>query len=144
MNCYFTKPIRLAALRGIISDLTFDSSFEDIGELSTVLKELFETLGIEKALGVGWIFFEELEVFIKQCNQGIFEKDNKALAEAAHKLKGASAMLGQELLEKPLAQLEIDAQNDAIKDFSGRIQRLESISKQSEDMFSNYVSLLIK
>ena len=144
MNCYFTKPIRLAALRGIISDLTFDSSFEDIGELSTVLKELFETLGIEKALGVGSIFFEELEVFIKQCNQGIFEKDNKALAEAAHKLKGASAMLGQELLEKPLAQLEIDAQNDAIKDFSGRIQRLESISKQSEDMFSNYVSLLIK
>ena len=53
-------------------------------------------------------------------------------------------MFGQELLEKPLAQLEIDAQNDAIKDFSGRIQRLESISKQSEDMFSNYVSLLIK
>ena len=144
MNCYFTKPIRLAALRGIISDLTFDSSFEAIADLSPVLKELFETLGIEKALGVGWIFFEELEVFIKQCNQGIFEKDNKALAEAAHKLKGASAMLGQELLEKPLAQLEIDAQNDAIKDFSGRIQRLESISKQSEDMFSNYVSLLIK
>ena len=144
MNCYFTKPIRLAALRGIISDLTFDSSFEAIADLSPVLKELFEILGIEKALGVGWIFFEELEVFIKQCNQGIFEKDNKALAKAAHKLKGASAMLGQELLEKPLAQLEIDAQKDAIKDFSGRIQRLESISKQSEDMFRNYVSLLIE
>ena len=95
-------------------------------------------------MGVGWIFFEELEVFIKQCNQGVFEKDNKALAKAAHKLKGASAMLGQELLEKPLAQLEIDAQKDAIKDFSGRIQRLESISKQSEDMFRNYVSLLIE
>ena len=70
------------------------------------LKELFETLGREKALGVGWVFFEELEQFIKHVNQGFFGKDNNALAEAAHKLKGASAMLGQDLLESTLAQLE--------------------------------------
>ena len=144
MDCYFTKPIRLAALRKIISDVTSDFSFKAIGELSPILKELFETLGREKALGVGWVFFEELEQFIKQCNQGLFEKDHNALAETSHKLKGASAMLGQELLEKPLAQLEIDAREGAVKDFSDRIQSLEIIAKQSEAIFVQYVSLIIK
>ena len=144
MDCYFTKPIRLAALRKIISDVTSDCSFEAIGELSPLLKELFETLGREKALGVGWVFFEELEQFIKQCNQGLFEKDHNALAETSHKLKGASAMLGQDLLEKPLAQLEIDAREGAIKDLSDRIQSLEIIAKESEAIFGQYVSLIIK
>ncbi|MDB9816452.1 ATP-binding protein [Amylibacter sp.] len=144
MDCYFTKPIRLAALRKIISDVTSDFSFEAIGELSPILKELFETLGREKALGVGWVFFEELEQFIKQCNQGLFEKDHNALAETSHKLKGASAMLGHDLLEKTLAQLEIDAREGVIKDFSDRIQSLEIITKQSEAIFSQYVSLIIK
>ena len=144
MDCYFTKPIRLAALRKIISDVTSDCSFEAISELSPILKELFETLGREKALGVGWVFFEELEQFIKQCNQGLFEKDHNALAETSHKLKGASAMLGQDLLEKPLAQLEIDAREGAIKDLSDRIQSLEIIAKESEAIFGQYVSLIIK
>ena len=137
MDCYFTKPIRLTALRKIISDVTSDFSFEAIGELSPILKELFETLGREKALGVGWVFFEELEQFIKQCNQGLFEKDHNALAETSHKLKGASAILGQDLLEKTFAQLEIDAREGAIKDFSDRIQSLEIIAKQSEAIFVN-------
>jgi len=144
MDCYITKPIRLAALRKIISDVISDSSFETIGELSPVLMELFETLGREKALGVGWVFFEELEQFIKQCDQDFFRKDNNALADAVHKLKGASAMFGQDLLEKQLAQLEVDARKDAIKDLTDRIRSLEGIAKQSEAIFSNYVSLIIK
>ena len=144
MDCYITKPIRLAALRKIISDVISDSSFETIGELSPVLMELFETLGREKALGVGWVFFEELEQFIKQCDQDFFRKDNNALAEAVHKLKGASAMFGQDLLEKQLAQLEVDARKDAIKDLTDRIRSLEGIAKKSEAIFSNYVSLIIK
>jgi len=59
-------------------------------------------------------------------------------------LKGASAILGQDLLEKTLAQLEIDAREGVIKDFSDRIQSLEIIAKQSEAIFSQYVSLIIK
>ena len=109
MDCYFTKPIRLVTLRQIISDVLTSGSDETIGEYSAVLKELFETLGREKALGVSWIFFEELEQFINQCNQGIFSHDNHALAEAAHKIKGAAAMLGLDLLETTFAQLESDA-----------------------------------
>ncbi|MDB2393950.1 ATP-binding protein [bacterium] len=105
MDCYFTKPIRLVTLQQIISDVVTSGSDETIGEFSTVLKELFETLGREKTLGVSCVFFEELEQFINQCNQGIFSHDNHALAEAAHKIKGAAAMLGLDLLETTFAQL---------------------------------------
>ncbi|MDA9586185.1 ATP-binding protein [Amylibacter sp.] len=144
MDCYITKPIRLAALRKIISDVVSNSSFETIGELSTVLKELFETLGREKTLGVSRIFFEELEQFINQYNQGILSHDNHALAEAAHKIKGAAAMLGLDLLETKFAQLESDAREDNIRDLNNRIQSLEHVAKQSEAMFNHYVWSSIK
>ena len=103
--------------------------YETIGELSPVLKELFETLGREKALGVSWVFFEELEQFINQCNQGFFRQDNHALAEAAHKIKGAAAMLGLDLLETTFAQLESDAREGNVRDLNNRIQSLEHVAK---------------
>ena len=144
MDCYFTKPIRLVTLRQIISDVVTSGSDETIGEYSAVLKELFETLGREKALGVSKVFFEELSQFIQQCNQGIFSKDNHALAEAAHKIKGAAAMLGLGLLETPFAQLESDAREDNVRDLTICIQSLEDFAKQSEAMFSHFVSLSIE
>ena len=144
MDCYFTKPIRLVTLQQIISDVVTSGSDETIGEFSTVLKELFETLGREKTLGVSGVFFEELEQFINQCNQGIFSHDNHALAEAAHKIKGAAAMLGLDLLETTFAQLESDAREDNIRDLNNRIQSLEHVAKQSEAIFNHYVSLSVK
>ncbi|MDB2333131.1 ATP-binding protein [Amylibacter sp.] len=144
MDCYFTKPIRLVTLQQIISDVVTSGSDETIGEFSTVLKELFETLGREKTLGVSCVFFEELEQFINQCNQGIFSHDNHALAEAAHKIKGAAAMLGLDLLETTFAQLESDAREDNIRDLNNRIQSLEHVATQSEAMFNHYVSLSVK
>ena len=144
MDCYFTKPIRLVTLQQIISDVVTSGSDETIGEFSTILKELFETLGREKTLGVSWVFFEELEQFINQCNQGIFSHDNHALAEAAHKIKGAAAMLGLDLLETTFAQLESDAREDNIRDLNNRIQSLEHVATQSQAMFNHYVSLSVK
>ncbi|MDC0488374.1 ATP-binding protein [Amylibacter sp.] len=138
MDCYFTKPIRLVTLQQIISDVVTSGSDETIGEFSTVFKELFETLGREKTLGVSRVFFEELEQFINQCNQGIFSHDNHALAEAAHKIKGAAAMLGLDLLETTFAQLESDAREDNIRDLNNRIQSLEHVATQSEAIFNHY------
>jgi len=144
MDCYFTKPIRLVTLQQIILDVVASRSDETIGEFSPVLKELFETLGCEKTLGVSGVFFEELEQFINQCNQGIFSHDNHALVEAAHKIKGAAAMLGLDLLETIFAQLESDAHEDNIRDLNNRIQSLEHVAKQSEAIFNHYVSLSVK
>ena len=144
MDCYFTKPIRLVTLQKIISDVVSADPLETLSELSPVLKELFETLGREKVLGVSKVFFEELSHFIQQCNQGIFSKDNHALAEATHKIKGAAAMLGLDLLETTFAQLESDAREGNVRDLTNRIQSLDDFAKKSEAMFDHYVSLSIK
>ena len=144
MDCYYTKPIRLVTLQNIISDVVSADPLKTPSELSPVLKELFETLGREKVLGVSKVFFEELSQFIQQCNQGIFSKDNHALAEAAHKIKGAAAMLGLDLLETTFAQLESDAREGNVRDLTNRIQSLDDFVKQSEAMFDHYVSLSVK
>ena len=143
MDCYFTKPIRLNTLREIISDVTSGHLFDPICELSPVLKELFETLGREKVLGIWWVFFEELDQFFQDSTRDVLAKDNNALAEVAHKMKGAAAMLGQDLLEAPLAQLEIDARQGIVKDLTNRIQNLQDVAKQSEAAFEHYVTLII-
>jgi len=83
------------------------------------------------------MFFEELDQFIQQCNKGIFSKDNQALAEAAHKIKGAAAMLGLDLLETPFAQLENDARENNVRDLTKHIQSLEGVAKNSEAIFVN-------
>ena len=139
MDCYFTKPIRLVTLQKIISDVVSADPLKTPSELSPVLKELFETLGREKVLGVSKVFFEELSHFIQQCNQGIFSKDNHALAEATHKIKGAAAMLGLDLLETTFAQLEIDAREGNVRDLTNRIKSLDDFAMHSEAMFVNYV-----
>ena len=143
MDCYFTKPIRLVTLQKIISDVVSADPLEAITEIPPVLKELFETIGRENALRVSGMFFEELNQFIQQCNKGIFSKDNHALAEAAHKIKGAAAMLGLDLLETPFAQLENDARENNVRDLTIHIQSLEGFAKQSEAMFDHYVSLIM-
>ena len=63
--------------------------------------------------------------------------------EAAHKIKGAAAMLGLDLLETTFAQLESDAREDNVRDLTNRIQSLEDFAKQSEAMFDHYVSLIM-
>ena len=143
MDYFFTKPIRLKTLQKIISDIVSNNKFAVIDEFSPVLTELFETLGREKVLRIGEKFFEELDVFIQQSIDGVFAEDHVALVEATHKMKGAAAMLGQDLLEAPLAQLEIDARQGIVKDLTNRIQNLQDVAKQSEAAFEHYVTLII-
>ena len=90
------------------------------------------------------VFFEELSQFIQQCNQGIFSKDNHAMAEDTNKIKGAAGMLGLDLLETTFAQLESDAREGNVRDLTNRIQSLDDFVKQSEAMFDHYVSLSVK
>ena len=53
-------------------------------------------------------------------------------------------MLGLDLLETTFAQLESDAREGNVRDLTNRIQSLDGFAKQSEAMFSHYVSLSIK
>ena len=143
MNCYITKPIRTNTLQVIISNVFYYNEHATTNGFSPVIKELFETIGREKVLGISWVFHEELEQFFNNCFDGIFDKDNNALAEAAHKMKGSAAVLGHNLLEKPLAQLESDARDGVIIDLTNRIIDIVHIAKQTETKFNNDASNFI-
>ena len=109
-----------------------------------VLMKLFETHNRETILGLWWVFFEQLEHFINKCERGAYDEDYKALVEVVHKLKASSKILGQDLLEKKLSQLENNA-----KEYKGRyhadsIESLKNMAKNSENMFEQHVSMIIK
>ena len=138
MDNFFTKPIRLEALRKIISDIVSNDQFAVIDEFSQVLTELFETLGREKVLRIGEKFFEELDVFIQQSIDGVFAEDHVALVEATHKMKGAAVLLGQNVLETPLDQLECHTLEGDVTDLTNSIQSLRNIAQQSKAAFFDF------
>jgi PAS domain S-box-containing protein len=138
MDNFFTKPIRLEALRKIISDIVSNDQFAVIDEFSPVLTELFETLGREKVLRIGEKFFEELDIFIQQSIDGVFAEDHVALVEATHKMKGAAVLLGQNVLETPLDQLECHTLEGDVTDLTNSIQSLRNIAQQSKAAFFDF------
>jgi len=138
MDNFFTKPIRLEALQKIISDIVSNDQFAVIDEFSPVLTELFETLGREKVLRIGEKFFEELDVFIQQSIDGVFAEDHVALVEATHKMKGAAVLLGQNVLETPLDQLECHTLEGDVTDLTNSIQSLRNIAQQSKAAFFDF------
>ena len=138
MDNFFTKPIRLEALRKIISDIVSNDQFVVIDDFSPVLTELFETLGREKVLRIGEKFFEELDVFIQQSIDGVFAEDHVALVEATHKMKGAAVLLGQNVLETPLDQLECHTLEGDVTDLTNSIQSLRNIAQQSKAAFFDF------
>ena len=109
-----------------------------------VLMKLFETHNRETILGLWWIFFEQLEYFICQCESGTFDNDYNTLVEAIFKLKASSRILGQDLLEKKLNQLENKAKEDKVKYLAGSIESLKNMAKISENMFEHHVSIIIR
>ena len=138
MNCFFTKPIRVETLRQIISDIFPNNQCEVIDEFSGVLTDLLKTLGREKVLRIGEVFFEELDVFIQQSIDGVFTMDHVALVEATHKIKGAALLLGQNLLETPLDQLECHTLEGDMTDLTISIQSLRDVAQQSKAAFFDF------
>ena len=118
--------------------------FKDSVANNKVLMKLFKTYGREKILGMWWVFFEQLEHFIIQCESGDFDEDYNTLVEAVHQLKASSKILGQDLLEKKLSQLENNAKEDKVRYLADSIESLKNMAKYSENMFEQHVSMIIK
>ncbi|WP_147108900.1 ATP-binding protein [Tateyamaria sp. syn59] len=110
MNRFHTKPIRLNALHALFADLgeVTSSDYDDIGD-DDVLGELIDVLGAGKVRDTGDAFFAELQAFADDARDARDRADMTALAETAHKLTGAAALLGLNRLEAVLATCEDQA-----------------------------------
>jgi hypothetical protein len=64
--------------------------------------------------------------------------DHVALVEATHKIKGAALLLGQNLLETPLNQLECHTLEGDVTDLTISIQSLRDVAQQSKAAFFDF------
>lgn len=112
MDRFHTKPIRLDALQSILAEINSgEQSRLDTSNFPEALTEMIDVLGRAKVAETAEIFFSELEELIADLRAAGAQTDVTALAEAAHKSKGAASLLGQSDLQTTLAALESDARS---------------------------------
>jgi len=133
MNRFHTKPIRLDALQGIISDV---AHLPMAASSNDVLQELADVLGLEKVREICDRFLAELQTLVVDMHDGTLTDDPTTLAEAAHKAKGAAAMLGQTNLEDLLARLEKRARAQDGIDSDRYASRIAYGAESARDVFS--------
>jgi CheY-like chemotaxis protein len=140
MSIFHTKPIRLAALQSIISEVSQgDQSAEAEGVGNDQLQELCAALGIEKVRSIGATFFDELDSFITDARAGELQSAPGDLARSAHRVKGAAALLGQHDLEVLLAEIENLVQDVEVSEITERIEGLEKISGPARARYAQAV-----
>lgn len=142
MDRFHTKPIRLDALRTIVADLHIADPAQHDTVPSDALRELCAGLGAQKVGQIGGRFFDELGEFIHQARDIEHAQPALDLAEAAHKNKGAAALLGLRDVEILLAELEHDARAGAVPDLSARLSAIEQSASDARTRFQTMVSEL--
>lgn len=136
MNSFHTKPIRLTMLRSIISGVSENLPSSPHVE---ALQELCAMLGPDKVQDTGTKFFGELDAFAAEVRSDGTPAGTADLAEAAHKIKGAAALLGLRNLETTFAELEQRARDNDIPDLSERIKEIERIARIARTDFATVV-----
>ncbi|MEP5761697.1 MAG: ATP-binding protein [Litoreibacter sp.] len=133
MNDFHTKPIRLNALRSILSDHfeTKPAQRELGGTLPEELVELCSMLGKDKVMRTVEAFYDELHSFITALQRDPPFEDTP-LAEAAHKQKGSASMLGQHALAERLNDLEETTRHGDVPDLSSWASELTRIANDSQ------------
>ncbi|WP_415401806.1 ATP-binding protein [Tateyamaria sp. SN3-11] len=115
MDRFHTKPIRLEALHNIIAEVTATHlSKPDATHFPDALVEMIDMLGQAKVATISDRFLSELATFSADLRTGQETPDLTALADAAHKAKGAASLLGQVDLQDALATLEQNAREGTL------------------------------
>lgn len=102
MDGFFTKPIRFAALRDVLTNLAsaHDGLLDEVTTLDTpVIDDLVLVLGFERARATADTFFAETETAIER----LADSETDASAEL-HKMRGGAALLG---LTDFMAQIDL-------------------------------------
>ncbi|MEP3275485.1 MAG: ATP-binding protein [Stappiaceae bacterium] len=140
MTQFQTKPIRLPTLHTILDNI-FASSVETPHAEEHVLQELCGALGSEKVSKTGTALFNELRDFMNEVAAGNLAAGTPELAEAAHKLKGATALLGMRSLEHILLHMENTARSgQRDNSFSVRLHELKQTAISTEAAFNHYLN----
>lgn len=139
MNSFHAKPIRMAALHAVLAQVDDPEPDTNLAEQVTreQLHELCDALGTKKVGQVGAQFFKELGGFVDQVCGGQYHANAPQTAEAAHKLKGAAALLGLSRLEDHLEMLEHDTRAEVADDLVAQAEALGALAQYGHAGFFN-------
>ncbi len=112
-----------------------------LGELMLNLDALYKRLMQDEKLvrTVLQAFFKDLPLQISQLNSAAETQDYKALAKAAHKLRGAAGNIGAEKLHELLGELEDASKKEDSKTVA---QFMEHLDKLNDEMKKTAKKLL--
>nr|WP_255596877.1 ATP-binding protein [Cognatishimia sp. MH4019] len=138
MDRFHTKPIRLDALHGIIAEVTSGQlSKLDTTRFPEALVEMISVLGHTKVASIADKFMTELMAFVVELRAAGDAPDMAALAEAAHKAKGAASLLGQGDLADALARLEQEIRTGDLTAPETWADTLDAEAATSQAVFDN-------
>ncbi|MEL6451967.1 MAG: ATP-binding protein [Pseudomonadota bacterium] len=136
MNRFHTKPIRMDALHSIIAEVTAGHRPPlDAAQFPDALRELLDALGPAKVRDIADRFLAELSAFTATLRDTATDPDTAAMAEAAHKAKGAASLLGQAEIATALARLEADARANHLDAAADWATRLDAQAAQARAAF---------
>ena len=120
MSAFHVKPIRLAALQGILGSAPGTA---DDPQPPHALEEALELIGAEKLSHHAELFFDEWQAFLALLRGQAPKPEARAVAEAAHKLKGAAGLLGFEEVQALLQRLDPEAPDLPALEAAGQAAR---------------------
>ena len=133
MDRFHTKPIRLDALHSVLSEVSSGQMSKlDSARYPEALTEMIWLLGADKVQSTADAFFDEIVDLCAQLNAREVDADQVALAEAAHKAKGAASLLGQSELEAILLDMESQARAAILTEPSMWARRLDAEKSASQ------------
>ncbi len=126
MDRFHTKPIRLDALQSVLAEVTASTlSKLDVAQYPEALTEMIGVLGPDKVRSIADKFLSELSDVVALLRQAGALQAQTALADAAHRAKGAASLLGQIALESLLYDVEEKARGATLQEPDLWAQQLE-------------------
>ncbi len=127
MNDYLTKPIVLNELEKKLDKwLPTDAKKVD----SKVLEDMLRNLKPSKVKWIIELYLKELPTYLSSLTQAITLQDSEAIYSAAHKFKGASAILGAKQIVNLCKILERSGKNNTLDDMEEMLVKIKTECEQ--------------
>ncbi len=137
MNGFLGKPIDVDRMKSVLFEVVYSKdktvsllSSKTFKEQATscrdILVEDVEQIGLEKTNELVELFFNSSQKTLKDLKRAMENKDNKAIGESAHKLKGAACNVGLNLLSQYAMELElsVDTQHAEFQQYFDHINQV--------------------
>ena len=129
MNDYIAKPIELEALEALIVKYAKTEDERNAEEIEKIVQRLYEKIGASEAMAKKLLqtFILSLQELLPELQEALAIKDFKKVYETAHKLKGASSALYIDSISTLMADIESNAHQEKLPDYTEEITNLEEL-----------------